>query len=420
MTKTKESYKALQRRKAVWIPKCARGEISIRKCARKIGVSPYCVWDLKGRYIEKGRAVFVNGHKGLSYQKKKYTPKFKAKVVGLYKEHYDGHCFAAFQKDLLEPVFGICIPYNALRKILSEAGIKPPRSWSSKEKKAHHPRDERPREGELVQMDASKHDWFLNGQYATCHGAVDDATHTVTALYFCENECRLGYNEVLRLTWQNYGVPEAYYIDRHSSFVKNKRKSKSLLESIDYSKSESTHFVDLCAELTIEVILALSAQAKGRVERLWGVLQERLPPLFRFLGVDNCEKANEVVSWWLARLNAERVVAARERKKAWRSLPKGFDMDYKLSIKFPKRTDWQGRFLFHNCEFVLDAPLRAYKDFDLCLSEKFGVRAYMCGKWFNVSLADEFLQDEYGDRMPQVEKALVERYMLSDLREESA
>ena len=60
------------------------------------------------------------------------------------------------------------------------------------------------------------------------------------------------------------------------------------------------------------------------------------------------------------------------------------------------------------------------QDFDLCLSEKFGVRAYMCGKWFNVSLADEFLQDEYGDRMPQVEKALVERYMLSDLREESA
>ena len=412
-------YQAKQQRKKRWIPLCAKGELSIRQAAKKAGVSYFCAWSLKKRYAEKGRLAFVNGHKGLSYQKKKYSDAFRAELVALYKTHWADAPFSTFC-EALETFHGIKVPYNAVRKILLAAGLKPPRSWSTKERQKHKKRDERPREGELVQMDASKHDWFMNGTYATLHGGVDDATHAVTGLYFCENECRLGYNEVLRQTWENYGVPEAYYIDRHSSFVKSKRKSESIEESVDYSKDESTHFNDLCKELDIEVILALSAQAKGRVERLWGVLQEKLPYIFRFLGIADCKKGNEFLSAWLSGFNEKRIVAARDKKKAWRTLPKGFDMDFKLSVKFHKRTDWQGRFTFHGCDFVLDAPLRACKDFELCLSEKFGVKAYMGGRWFNVKLAEKFLQDEYGDRMPQGEKALVARYLLCDLREETA
>ena len=173
-----------QRRKAIWIPRLARGEISVRKRAKKIGVSVFCAWNLRNRYNEKGNAAFVNGHKGLSYQKRKYTAEFKARVVGLYKERYDGQCFAAFQKDLLSPVFGIDIPYNALRKILRESGLKLPRSWSAKEKEERKPRDERPREGELVQMDASKHDWFMNGRLATCHLCLYYTTTSVILYRF--------------------------------------------------------------------------------------------------------------------------------------------------------------------------------------------------------------------------------------------
>lgn len=412
-------YQAKQQRKKRWIPLVAGGELSIRQAAKKLGVSVYCVWDLKNRYKEKGRAAFVNGHKGLSYQKKKYSDAFRAELADLYRTYWADAPFSTFREGL-EMFHGITIPYNALRKILLAQGFKPPRSWSTKERQRHKRRDERPREGELVQMDASKHDWWMNGTYATLHGGVDDATHMVTGLYFCENECRLGYNEVLRQTWERYGVPAAYYIDRHSSFVKSKRKSDSILDSVDYSKDESTHFNDLCKELEIEVILALSPQGKGRVERLWGVLQEKLPFIFRFMGIADCQSANEFLRSWLPGLNEKRAVAAREKAKAWRPLPKGFDLDYKLSVKFRKRTDWQGRFTFHECGFVLDAPLRACKDFELCLSEKFGVKAFMGGRWFNVKLAEKFLQDEYGDRMPQVEKALVSRYLLSDLREETA
>ena len=73
--------------------------------------------------------------------------------------------------------------------------------------------------------------------------------------------------------------------------------------------------------------------------------------------------------------------------------------------------------MFHDCDFRLVAPSRAYKDFELCLSEQFGVRA-MGGRWFGVELAEPFLQDVRGDCMPQVEKELIARYLLSDLHSE--
>ena len=309
----------------------------------------------------------------------------------------------------------------ALRNILLAAGFKPPRSWSTKEKAEHKPRDERPREGELVQMDASCHDWFMNENYETIHGGVDDASHRIVGLYMCLNECRLGYNEVLRQTWTRYGVPQAYYIDRHSSFVRSaRRKNKTLDERLDYSKNESTHFNDLMAELNVQVILALSPQGKGRIERLWQTLQGKLPYVFRFLKIDTIDGANRFLSSWVDSFNERFAVLPRESLKAWRPLPPGFNLEYKLALKFSCRTDSMGFFNFHDCDFRLVAPARSYKSFELCLSERFGLRAFMAGKWYDVELAERFLQDVRGDYMPKVEKDLIARFLLKDLRADYA
>jgi hypothetical protein len=118
--------------------------------------------------------------------------------------------------------------------------------------------------------------------------------------------------------------------------------------------------------------------------------------------------------------NLKYEIAARESLKAWRPLPSGFDLDYRLSVKFSCRTDSMGYFMFHDCDFRLIAPSRAYKDFELCLSEQFGIRAFMGGRWFPVELAEPFLQDVRGDKMPIVEKDLIARYLLSDLHSEYA
>lgn len=420
MTCSSYEYSSLQKRKAYFIPLCCAGKISERKCAELLGMHFVSVHDLKKRYKQKGAAAFVNGHKGLVYQKKKYSDEFRAELVRLYHEFWPDSPFATFHESL-ELYHGIRLPYNTLRLILTAAGIKPPRSWSTKEKLEHKPRDERPRAGELVQMDASCHDWFMDGRYESLHGGIDDASHKITGLYMCLNECRLGYNEVLRQTWTRYGVPLSYYIDRHSSFVASKRKKgRTFAERLDFSKNESTHFNDLCRDLNIEVILALSAQGKGRVERLWQTLQGKLPFIFRFLGICSIPAANEFLSSWVDSFNSRFSVLPREPVGAWRELPSGFDLDYRLSVKFSCRTDSLGFFSFHECDFRLVAPLRAHKDFELCLSEQFGIRAFMDGRWYPVELSAGYLQDVRGDKMPQVEKDLIARYLLSDLHSEYA
>ena len=415
MTPSSQNYQSLQKRKSYFIPLCCSGKLSIRQCAEILGMAPVNVWKLKNKYLEKGPAAFVNGHKGLQYQKKKYSDEFRAEIIRLYREFWLDAPFATFCVSL-ENYHGIKLSYPVVRSILEGAGIKPPRSWSTKEKAEHKPRDERPREGELIQMDGSCHDWFMNGKYETLHGGVDDASHKITGLYMCLNECRLGYNEVLRQTWTRYGVPQAYYIDRHSSFVKSSRKTKTLDERLEFSKNESTHFRDLCNELSIEVILALSPQGKGRIERLWQTLQGRLPYVFRFLGINTIDAANAFLSSWVDSFNERFAVPPRESLKAWRALPAGFDLEYKLSLKFSCRTDSMGFFTFHDCDFRLVAPARSYKIFELCLSETFGLRAYMGGRWFTVELAERHLQDVRGDRMPLVEKDLISRFLLKDLR----
>ena len=414
------NYQSLQRRKAYYIPLVAAGTLSIRKCAKLLNLSSQSVFVLKHKFLQKGQAAFVNGHRGLVYQKKKYSDEFRAELVRLYREFWPDAPFATFCEQL-PACHGLVVPYHVVRQVLCDAGIKPPRSWSTKEKAAHKPRLERPREGELVQMDASCHDWFMDGRYESIHGGIDDATHKITGLYMCLNECRLGYNEVQRQTWLRYGVPAAYYIDRHSSFVATKRKKgRTLTQRLELSKNESTHFNDLCRDLNIEVILALSAQGKGRIERLWQTLQGKLPFIFRYLHIDSIPAANEFLSSWVDSFNVKYEIAARDCVKAWRPLPSGFDLDYRLSVKFSCRTDSMGYFLFHECEFRLLAPARSYVHFELCLSEQFGIRAYMGGRWFAVELASGILQDVRGDRMPIVEKDLIARYLLSDLHSEYA
>ena len=116
--------------------------------------------------------------------------------------------------------------YTTVYNALSSAGIVSPRARIPvREKKKHLPRDERPNEGDLVQVDGSRHDWFLNGHRLTLHGAIDDATHEIVGLYFCENECLLGYNEIMKqIAARKGGFPRAIYYDRSSIFFTSNRR----------------------------------------------------------------------------------------------------------------------------------------------------------------------------------------------------
>ena len=403
-------YQQKQLRKSIYIPLCCRGEITNLQAAQKIGIAPRNVLKLKNRYKQIGDAAFKRpSHPGYH---RKYNTDFEKLIINLYHKYYEGAPFAAFWRGLRD-IENISIPLPSLRKIMKRNGVSG-REYRHKVIVKHESRVERPSTGELLQMDASKHDWFLNGTYTNLHGAIDDATHTVTGLYFCDNECRLGYNEVLKQTFQNYGIMEAVYIDRHSSFVSTPRH-KTLEERLQYEKASKTHFNDLCNKLNIEVILALSAEGKGRIERLWGTLQDNLPYIFRRLGISDNQRANEFLKDWLPKFNAEFAIKARSPISRWHKLPPHFNIDYHLSIKVQKKTDSYGVFLFHDHYFELNCPRRCHVKFTLCLSESFGLKGFYEGKFYPVSLCDVLSGSSSSYSMPMVEQDLIARYLLNDL-----
>ena len=403
-------YQQKQLRKSIYIPLCVQGKLTNLQAAQKIGIAPRNVLKLKNRYKQIGDQAFKRpSHPGYH---KKYNTDFENLIINIYHKYYEGAPFAAFWR-CLRDIENISIPLPSLRKIMKRNGVHSPNEYRHKQKVKHESRKERKCEGELVQLDASKHDWFLNGTYTNLHGAIDDATHIVTGLYFCDNECRLGYNEVLKQTFENYGVMEAVYIDRHSSFVSTPRH-RTLQERIQYEKESDTHFNKLCNKLNIEVILALSAEGKGRIERLWQTLQDNLPFIFRRLGIADNQSANKFLKTWLPKFNKEFSIRATLPNSHWHKLPRSFNSEYEMSIKIPRRTDSYGVFLFHDHYFELLSPRKSCVKFTLCLSESYGLKGYYNGTFYPVLLCDTLGSVRCG-KMPDVEQDLISRYLLNDL-----
>ena len=409
-------YEQKQQFKKVYIPRVAAGSMTLQKASQLIGISINSVFRLKKRYLKDGDKIFIRGNTGHPAYNKKYTDQFITHILFIYHRDWEGCPYATFQK-ALKVYEDIDIPYTTLRYILKKENIKAFRQYKTKEKPKHESRKERPCTGDLIQLDASKHDWFMNGTYTNLHGAIDDATHRITGLYFCNNECRLGYNEVLRQTFLNYGIPEAVYIDRHSSFVTTPKGKDITLEERLYSEHHSdTHFTQLCRQLDIEIILALSAQGKGRIERLWSTLQGILPFFFRRNHITDNDTANAFLMRFIPRFNKRFSVVPERPDNHFKKFYKKERLDYLLSIKEKKKTDSYGFFMFHDHYFELIADRRSHKHFELCLSEQYGLKAFMNGKFYDVQLAEgEQITSVLGSHMPLVEQDLISRYLEADL-----
>lgn len=403
---------ALQSLKIQNIPLCCSGQITINECARRVVITARSVCRLKNRFKKYGAACFVHGNTGRVPKNKRFDDD---KIVSFYNKKFACSPFAVYA-DMLVETHTLNVSYSHVYTALDRAGIMSPKAHVPiREKKKHLPRKERPNEGDLVQMDASSFDWFLNGEKEALHGAVDDATHKITALYFCKNECLLGYYEILMQTKERCGgFPAAAYTDRATSLfhAKDAVGKVSIQEQLAGIRDGSTQWQEVCRTLGIECIIALSPQAKGRIERLWETLQGRLPFIFRFYGITTIEAANDFLSSFIEGFNARFSVPAADPARHWRKAP-SYDYDYLLSIRTDKKTKYDGTFIYHGHTFAVCAPLVACKKFTLCLSERYGLRAYMNGKYWPVELRDAMC-DVVGDPMPQVEKDLIYRYFLAD------
>jgi len=205
----------------------------------------------------------------------------------------------------------IVISEETLRTYLTEWGLWKPKALKGRSThRAWRPR--RDREGELIQFDGSYHDWFSDGIERCLLAAIDDATGAPTLLLFEEHE---GVLPVFRF-WGTYvkerGKPSAIYHDRFSTYRVNAKKLKD-------DEDVRTQFVRALNTLGIESIAANTPQAKGRVERLFHTLQDRLVKELKLREINNTETANhflqdEFLAWYKKRFGVPATVAGDKHR----------------------------------------------------------------------------------------------------------
>jgi hypothetical protein len=185
----------------------------------------------------------------------------------------------------------------------------------------------------LLQIDGSRHDWLQGrGPYLTLVGAIDDATGTVPYALFREQEDAQGYFLLLQGIVGTKGIPLALYSDRHGIFQVNVKQPENLEEQLA-GERQPTQVGRALKELGIQSILALSPQAKGRIERLWGTFQDRLVGELRLAGATTLAEANQLLWSFLPRFNGRFGVPAAQPGLAYRPAA-GLDLEGVLCFKY--------------------------------------------------------------------------------------
>jgi hypothetical protein len=245
----------------------------------------------------------------------------------LYREQYAdyGPTLAA---ECLAKEDGLVVSVTTLRRWLSQAGL-----WERRRKRQLH-RRRRPRRerlGDLVQMDGSHHDWFEGRRgWAVLMVMIDDATGRVTAGFY-ENESWASTADLFQRYVRCHGLPRGLYVDQHSIYRPDHEPTGS--ELLDNRPAE-TQFGRAMRQLDVELILARSAQAKGRVERMNGTLQDRLVKAMRRAKIDNLEAANRFLNdGFLSEFNARFQVAAAQPEDGHHPLSDSIDLAHIVSIQ---------------------------------------------------------------------------------------
>jgi transposase len=281
-------------------------QVTGTEAAQVLGLSERQVWRLKKAYQEHGAEGLAHGNRGKASTRR--TPEaIRQRVVELAKQEYKDYNDQHFTEEL-EDREGIRLSRSTVRRIRRAAGQGSPRKRRGP--KHRQRRERRPMEGMLLQTDGSDHDWLEGrGPGLTLIAYIDDATGKVPGAVFREEEDAAGYMLALRDISQTSGLPLAIYADRHSIF-------QNLA-----GKEPRSQFGRVLEELDIQLIPAYSPQAKGRVERLFGTLQDRLVKELRRANACSLEEANHVLDTFLPRFNARFKKEAAQPGSAYREWP---------------------------------------------------------------------------------------------------
>ncbi len=293
-------------------------KVTITQAAELLGICERQVKRLKGGMLKEGLAFLAHKNRGLK-PKHALSQETRDQIINHALQDYR-KASCEHMAELLELYQKISVSSRTIRRVLAQAGI--PNIRSHKAARRRRSRDRMPQEGMLVQCDASPYDWLEDrGPRLSLHGAIDDATGKVMGLFFRMQEDTIGYLQILLQMLKNHGIPRSLYSDRHSIFFSPRTGKLSIEEELAGKTVNLTQFGRALEELQITHIPARSAQAKGRVERLWETLQGRLVIELRLAGISEIKSANAFLQSFLVRFNKRFAVAAADPELALRPAP---------------------------------------------------------------------------------------------------
>jgi transposase len=320
------------RHRAYVLDHVVAGSLMLDEAARVLGLSTRQTRRLMVRHAD-GSAGLVHGNRGRP-PANRIDDQFRHRVVELATTTYAGvnHAHLA---ELLAEREGLEIAERTLRRILAEGSVRPTRT---RRPPRHRSRRERmPREGQLLQVDGSRHRWFgPDLPFATLVAGIDDATSGVPGGTFRAQEDAVGYFTTFTQTAERHGLPGAVYSDRHGIFSAERNRAPTLAEQLTGRRS-LTQVGRALDEASIGWIGARSPEAKGRVERLWGTLQDRLVTELRLEAITTIEAANAFLPVFLVRHTARFAVPAADPTPAWRPWPDDLSADAVFSFHYPRR-----------------------------------------------------------------------------------
>lgn len=295
-----------ERRRLGVLEQVQAGVLTLIEASDRLGLSYRQTRRVYQRFRRDGDAGLVHRLRGRPGNRRG-DPSVRQRAVALYRAQYaDFGCTLA--AEYLREKHDLDVHIETFRRWLIDEKL-----WHRRRKSPvkRRRRERRARFGELVQLDGSHHDW-LEGRGDRCVLMVmtDDATGVTEAQFF-EGETTVAAMTMFKQWSMRYGLPKEVYPDRHSIYRVNTAEADEV--EARTGKRPLTQFGRSMQALNVKLTCAKSPQAKGRVERMNGTLQDRLVKALRVEGISDMESANRYLrETFLAKLNEQFAVAPRE------------------------------------------------------------------------------------------------------------
>lgn len=346
--------------------------LTLAAAAPALGVSYRQAKRLKAKVAAGGLAGLLHGNRGRSPHNRCEEAQ-RRRVLELSRERYFDFNDSHFT-EMLGGKERIAVSRETVRRWRRGAGVAPKRKHTPPKHRKRRPRKEA--EGLMMLWDGSPHRWF-GEQYPACclMAAIDDATGKVLGAFFCPAETSWAYLRLLEQVVVNWGVPASVYQDRHGSLKRND-DHWSLAEELE-GRQRPTQVGAALEALSINAIFALSPQAKGRIERLFQTLQDRLIASLRLAGICEIEPANQFLPGFLEAHNQRFAQAPAQAESVWGKAPTASERERILSLCYPAKVSADNAVRLDG--MVIDIPPGPHKRSYAKLPVE--VRQLLDGRW---------------------------------------